>query len=310
MPKENHSSAFDLNLFLLDFSAGGIAAGISETIVAPLERVKILLQVQHASSKLKPEKHYKGLIDAFIRIPKEQGIRSLWRGNLTHVIRCWPSFALNFAFKEVYKKILLGDTRNSASFWTQFASNTLSGGFAGATTLAFLYPLDFVETRLAADVGGHHQHREFSGIINCMQTVVKTDGIRGLYRGFTASVQGIFVYRASYFGLYDTFKILFTDPDKIPFLMSWALAQGVTTFSSIIAYPFDTVRRRLMMQSGLDADKHMYKGVRDCWRQIYRIEGVSGYFKGGFTSVFRSVGGALILVLYDQIKMLHQAAQS
>ena len=91
--------------FLKDFMAGGISAAIAKTAVAPIERVKLLLQIQHISKHIKPEDEYKGIIDCFVRIPKEQGFWAYWRGNFANVIRYFPTQALNFAFKDKYKKV-------------------------------------------------------------------------------------------------------------------------------------------------------------------------------------------------------------
>lgn len=88
--------------FLKDFVAGGVAAAISKTAVAPIERVKLLLQVQAVSKQIPKEQQYKGMIDCFVRIPKEQGFLSFWRGNLANVIRYFPTQALNFAFKVTF----------------------------------------------------------------------------------------------------------------------------------------------------------------------------------------------------------------
>lgn len=91
--------------FLKDFAAGGISAAVSKTAVAPIERVKLLLQVQHINKQIPPEQRYKGMVDCFVRIPKEQGIGAYWRGNLANVIRYFPTQALNFAFKDKYKQV-------------------------------------------------------------------------------------------------------------------------------------------------------------------------------------------------------------
>jgi len=88
-----------------------------------------------------------GIIDCFVRIPKEQGFFSLWRGNLANVIRYFPTQALNFAFKDVYKKMFMEDVDKKTQFWRYFAGNLASGGAAGATSLCFVYPLDFARTR-------------------------------------------------------------------------------------------------------------------------------------------------------------------
>lgn len=293
----------DVMSFAKDFLAGGISAAISKTVVAPIERVKLLLQVQHVSKQIAADKQYKGIIDCLIRIPKEQGILSFWRGNLANVIRYFPTQALNFAFKDKYKQIFLGGVDKRTQFWRYFMGNLASGGAAGATSLCFVYPLDFARTRLAADVGKGAGQREFNGLVNCLGKIFKSDGLMGLYRGFSVSVQGIIIYRAAYFGFYDTTKgMLKTDAKHTPIVVSWMIAQTVTVISGIISYPFDTVRRRMMMQSGRAKTDMLYKNTLDCWVKIGKTEGASAFFKGALSNIIRGTGGAFVLVLYDEIR--------
>lgn len=157
--------------FMIDLMAGGLAGGISKTVVAPIERVKLILQTQDASTQIAQDKKYKGIFDAFRRIPVEQGVSSLWRGNMANIIRYFPTQALNFAFKDKYKKIFVRHDPKT-DFWKFFAGNLASGGAAGATSLAFVYPLDFARTRLAADVGSN-KTRQFTGLGNCISTIYK-----------------------------------------------------------------------------------------------------------------------------------------
>lgn len=288
--------------FMKDFIAGGVAAAISKTTVAPIERVKLLLQVQHISKQIPESQRYKGMVDCFVRIPKEQGFLSYWRGNMANVIRYFPTQALNFAFKDKYKQVFLGGVDKHTQFWRYFLGNLASGGAAGATSLCFVYPLDFARTRLAADVGKGGAEREFSGLANCLAKIFRADGLVGLYRGFGVSVQGIIIYRAAYFGFFDTAKGMLPDPKNTPFLISWAIAQTVTTVAGIVSYPFDTVRRRMMMQSGRKKADVVYKNTMHCWGVIYKSEGGAAFFKGAFSNVLRGTGGALVLVLYDEIK--------
>lgn len=290
--------------FAKDFAAGGISAAVSKTVVAPIERVKLLLQVQHISKQIAADQRYKGIVDCFIRIPKEQGVLSFWRGNLANVIRYFPTQALNFAFKDKYKQVFLGGVDKKTQFWRYFAGNLASGGAAGATSLCFVYPLDFARTRLAADVGKGAGEREFSGLGNCLTKIFKSDGITGLYRGFGVSVQGIIIYRAAYFGFYDTARGMLPDPKNTPLVISWAIAQVVTTVAGIVSYPFDTVRRRMMMQSGRAKSEILYKGTLHCWATIAKTEGPGAFFKGAFSNILRGTGGAFVLVLYDEIKKL------
>ena len=158
-------------------------------------------------------------------------------------------------------------------FWKFFAANLASGGAAGATSLAIVYPLDFARTRLGADVGKSAAEREFKGLADCIVKSFKADGVvRGLYPGFISSVQGIIIYRAVYFGAYvsldyylkrsqllpicqDTAKQFAGDNPSI--LTRFGIAQTVAAGSVTLAYPFDTVRRRLMMMSG--EQEKMYK---------------------------------------------------
>ncbi|VDK28955.1 unnamed protein product [Gongylonema pulchrum] len=98
---------FDAKKFFVDLATGGTAAAISKTAVAPIERVKILLQVQDAQKTIAVEKRYRGIFDVLIRVPREQGLLALWRGNLANVIRYFPTQALNFAFKDTFKKMFM-----------------------------------------------------------------------------------------------------------------------------------------------------------------------------------------------------------
>lgn len=80
----------------------------------------------------------------------------------------------------------------------------------------------------------------------------------------------------------------------------------MTNAAGIISYPFDTVRRRLMMQAG--GKEKLYNGTVDAFRKIAAKEGTGAFFKGAFSNVLRGVGGAVVLVLYDEIKARHRAA--
>jgi len=288
--------------FIKDLLAGGTAGGISKTIVAPIERVKLLLQVQDANKNIPVDKRYKGIGDAFRRIPAEQGVAALWRGNLANVVRYFPTQALNFAFKDTYKRWFLEGVDRKTQFWRFFAGNLASGGAAGATSLFFVYPLDFARTRLAADVG-KGDNREFKGMADCIKSIAKKDGARGLYQGFMVSLYGIIVYRAAFFGGYDTAKAVFLgDSRNASVFQSWLVAQFVTTIAGVVSYPFDTVRRRMMMQAGRIESEKMYKNTLDCWVKIAKNEGYSAFFKGALTNAIRGSGGAIVLVMYDEIQ--------
>jgi len=284
--------------FALDFMLGGISAAVSKTAVAPIERVKLLLQTQAANPAITEDKKYKGVMDVFIRVPKEEGFSAFWRGNTANVIRYFPTQALNFAFKDQYKKIFCPyDPKKE--FWKFFFGNLASGGAAGATSLLFVYPLDFARTRLAADVGKTGSaERKFNGLSDCISKIYKADGLKGLYQGFSISVLGIIMYRACYFGGYDTAKKTLLKPDS-NIIFKFFVAQCVTALSGLVSYPLDTVRRLLMMQSG---GKQMYTGTIDCFAKVFKQKGMNGFFKGAGANILRGAGGSLVLVMYDEMQ--------
>lgn len=175
--------------FLVDFAVGGIAAAVSKTAVAPIERVKLLLQTQDSHPDIISGKvpRYTGITNCFGRVAREQGVRSYWRGNLANCIRYFPTQAFNFAFKDTFRAMFPKYNQNT-EFWKFFGANVASGGLAGAASLCIVYPLDFARTRLAVDVGSGHE-REFNGLLDCVRKVAKHTGPTSLYQGFFVSVQ-------------------------------------------------------------------------------------------------------------------------
>jgi len=293
--------------FALDFLLGGISAAVSKTAVAPIERIKLLLQTQDANAKITGDMKYKGIVDCMVRVPKEEGVSAFWRGNLANVIRYFPTQALNFAFKDTYKKIFCPYNPRT-DFWKFFFGNLASGGAAGATSLMVVYPLDFARTRLAADVGKSASDRQFNGLVDCINKIRRTDGVKGLYQGFGVSVLGIIIYRACYFGGYDTLKRVLFNDGKSSIFYKFLIAQFVTGVSGLVSYPLDTVRRRLMMQSG--RKDVMYTGTMDCVAKIIKNEGGKAFFKGALSNVLRGMGASLVLVMYDEMQAYFAPVQA
>merc|ERR1711965_1199061 len=278
--------------FFADFMMGGVSAAVAKTAAAPIERIKLLVQNQGEMLK-----------SGRLATPYE-GIVSFWRGNTANVIRYFPTQALNFAFKDYYKS-LFSYTQAKDGYGLWMAGNLASGGAAGATSLLFVYSLDYARTRLAADnkstaKGGGE--RQFNGLIDVYKKTLAADGIAGLYRGFIPSVVGIVVYRGLYFGMYDSLKpVVMTVTLQGSFLASVLLGWGVTTGAGIASYPLDTIRRRMMMTSG---EKVHYSSMFDAGRKIIAAEGVSSLFKGAGANILRGVAGAGVLSMYDKLQEL------
>merc|ERR1712150_451654 len=245
--------------FMENFMLSGVAAGVSKTVAAPIERVKLLVQNQDEMIKQgRLDKPYSGVIDCVQRTLRQEGVIPFWRGNLANVLRYFPTQALNFAFKDTIKGAFA--VSKDAPNYKKFGVNILSGGMAGSLSLCFVYSLDFARTRLANDAKGKGGERQYNGLIDVYTKTLKSDGIQGLYRGFGISVVGIFIYRGMYFGLYDSLKPLLLGDNAnvtLSFLLGWA----VTITAGLMSYPIDTIRRRMMMTSGGGVK---YKGSIDC----------------------------------------------
>jgi len=286
--------------FAENFMLSGVAAAVSKTAAAPIERVKLL--VQNQSEMLKQgrlDKPYTGVMDCTMRTFRNEGIIPFWRGNLANVLRYFPTQALNFAFKDTIKATF--KTAKDASQVEKFGKNILSGGIAGSLSLMFVYSLDYCRTRLANDAKAKGKEREFNGMVDVYVKTIKSDGLVGLYRGFVISCVGIFIYRGMYFGLYDSLKpILLGDNNSV--ILSFILGWGVTITAGLMSYPIDTVRRRMMMTSG-QAVK--YKGSVDCFLQVMKNEGFMSLMKGAGANILRGVAGAGVLAGFDKFKELY-----
>ncbi|KIH50072.1 ADP/ATP translocase 1 domain protein [Ancylostoma duodenale] len=163
-----------------------------------------------------------------------------------------------------------------------------------------IYPLDFVRTRLAIDLGKDKRDREFRGMFDCMRKIIRHDGFFGMYKGLLPSLQYIMIYRGAYYGLFDSAKpYISKDGRTLGFWRAFAAGQVVTFIAAMISYPLDTIRRRLMMGAG--KKKFMHKGTIDCAKYIYVNEGFKAFFHGAMVNAMRGTGAALVLALYNEM---------
>jgi len=299
--------------FAIDFAAGGISGAIAKTCTAPIERVKLIIQTQDSNPKIRSGEvaRYTGIVNCFSRVASEQGIQAFWRGNFTNVIRYFPTQAFNFAFKDTFKMLFPRYDKNK-EFGMFFLTNMASGGLAGAGSLCIVYPLDYARTRLASDVGSGA--KSFNGLADCLRkTATGPGGFLALYNGFGVSVAGIIPYRGVYFGMYDSLAGINPyrkDRTILGLASKFAIAQATAITAGYASYPFDTIRRRLQMQSERPKDQWLYKNTADCFAKILKEEGVKAMFKGAGANALRTIGSALVLVLYDEVRGLLKGASA
>jgi Ca2+-binding EF-hand superfamily protein len=164
-PKEK-SSRIDWNMVKSLFS-GAVAGAVSRTVTSPLERLKVIKQIQMGDK-------YKGVIAPLIQMYKEEGIRSYWKGNGTNVARIAPYSAIQFFTFDVYKEMLSDNRENPGTL------NVLTaGGLAGMTSTIFCYPLDLVRSILTVQTS----NAEYKGMNDALVKIYRTQGFFGLYKG-------------------------------------------------------------------------------------------------------------------------------
>lgn len=302
-PKEKKSKLQQLGS---DLVIGGSIGAVSKTIMAPVERVKLLLQTMESnpdviSGKVQP---YKSIGDCFSRVYQEQGLKAFWRGNLVNCLRYAPQQGSALAFNDALNNIF-PNYDSKTQFWQSFAVKLSSGGLAGAIANTICYPFDFARTRLASDL--KKGNAQFKGIGDCIVTTVRQQGLRGLYTGWTVTVMGAFVYRAGQLGCFKQIQDLnpyAKDKGTIGAVSSFVAVTAARTVVMPFNYPFDTVRRRMMLQSEKPVSERLYKSSVDCFNQVLKKEGMKGMYKGMVPELFRGVGGSLVIVAYDRIKVI------
>jgi solute carrier family 25 (adenine nucleotide translocator) protein 4/5/6/31 len=307
-PVEKKKKKGGFEQLMTDLFIGGSIGAVAKTVMAPVERVKLLLQTMDSNPDIVSGKveRYKGIGDCFSRVYSEQGWKAFWRGNLVNCLRYAPqqgsALAFNDRLNEIFPKY-----DSKTQFWQSFGVKLFSGGMAGGVANTICYPFDYARTRLASDV--KKGKGQFNGIMDCIMTTVRQQGITGLYTGWSVTVAGAFVYRAGQLGCFKQIQDLNPYKNDHGTLGACSAFVAVTMARTVVMpfnYPFDTVRRRMMLQSEKPMAERLYRGSFHCAAEVLKKEGVAGMYKGMIPELFRGVGGSLVIVAYDRIKVIWQ----
>lgn len=282
---------------------------LSKTTVAPLDRIKILLQAHNH--------HYKhhGVFSGLRKIVVAESLWALYKGNGAQMVRIFPYAATQFTSYEFYKTIF-GNMIGSKS--GQFHS-FLSGSAAGITAVLLTYPLDTIRARLAFQVKGEHL---YSGIRHAAATMFREEGgIKALYRGFTPTVIGMVPYAGLSFYCFETLKhwCMTHVPEmtcepcpqntgglvlRLPFKLCCGGLAGAVAQS--FAYPFDVTRRRMQL-ARMSPDRLSWGslGMIGTLLRIYKEEGlVRGLYRGMSINYLRAI--PMVSVSFTTYELMKQ----
>ncbi|BFZ65131.1 hypothetical protein YB2330_006294 [Saitoella coloradoensis] len=270
------------------FLAGGAAGAVSRTIVSPVERMKILFQVQGPATG----NSYQGMFPTLAKMWREEGWRGYMRGNWTNCIRIAPYSAVQFWSYNVFKTGMLEEGERELDTIRRLTA----GGLAGVVSVVATYPLDITRTRISiasASIPSLELVRgtaKLPGMTTTMKQIYRNEGgIRGLYRGIVPTTLGVAPYVGLNFAVYEHLRSFFrpdgSQPSASEKLLSGAIAGGV---AQTITYPADVLRRRFQVNT-MKGIEYGYTGLGDAVRTIWRKEGIKGFYKGLGPNVLKVV---------------------
>ncbi|KAF4360370.1 hypothetical protein CsatB_008352 [Cannabis sativa] len=232
--------------------AGAIAAMVSRTFVAPLERLKLEYIVRGEQ---------KNLFDLVRTIAASQGVRGFWKGNLVNILRTAPFKAVNFYAYDTYRKQLLKFSGNEET--TNF-ERFIAGAAAGITATILCLPLDTIRTKMVAPGG-----EALGGVIGAFRYMIQTEGFFSLYKGLVPSILSMAPSGAVFYGVYDILKSAYLhSPEGRKRIHNMSQGQELNAFDQLelgpvrtllygaiagacaeaATYPFEVVRRQLQLQ--------------------------------------------------------------
>lgn len=271
------------------FVAGGVAGAVARTASAPLDRIKLLFQVQAVASSGTSATAYTGVWQAAAKIFRDEGVLAFWKGNGTNIIRVFPYSAAQLMANDNYKR-LLADHNGELSVFRRL----VSGALAGMTATALTHPLDTVRLRLALP------ESRYTGMTNALVTISRQEGLLALYKGLSPTLIGIAPYAALNFASYDLLKhYIYGDSRPQSVFANLGIGATAGTFAATVCYPLDTIRRRQQMEG------QVYKNQIDAFKTIWRTEGIRGFYRGWSSNCLKVVPqNSIRFVTYEMMKQL------
>ncbi len=257
---------------------GGTAGCISRTIIAPLDKIKILMQFRQ--TKMPFRTFMKNNI-------KEEGFLNLWKGNGTNILRIFPFSGLQFFTYDLCKSTFLQDTE---------ATNTqrfIFGGISGIVATTVTHPIDVVKHRLMC-------YKGINSFKEARLDIYKENGgsFKNYFKGYGSTISSLTPFIALNFATFDFLKDNLPEAinSKNP-LTSLSLGATSSLISQTICYPLDTIRRRMQ-------NKEMkYKNGFAAGKNILKNEGILPFYSGLTANILRMVPNTAIrFALFDLLK--------
>ncbi|XP_047182151.1 mitochondrial carrier protein CoAc2 [Vigna umbellata] len=304
-PEDGTKGPLDLMpLFAKELVAGGLAGGFAKTVVAPLERVKILFQTRRA------EFQSTGLIGSAVRIAKTEGLLGFYRGNGASVARIIPYAAIHYTSYEEYRRLII---QTFPDVWKGPTLDLVAGSLSGGTAVLFTYPLDLTRTKLAYQIvsptklgasGMVNNEQVYRGITDCLTRTYREGGIRGLYRGVAPTLVGIFPYAGLKFYFYEEMKRHVPEEYNKSIMAKLTCGSVAGLLGQTFTYPLEVVRRQMQIQKLQPSDNAELKGTLKSILLIAQRQGWKQLFSGLSINYIKVVPSSAIgFTVYDTMKL-------
>ncbi|KAJ8905062.1 hypothetical protein NDN08_001573 [Rhodosorus marinus] len=308
---EQPKNTIKQHLDLLHLLAVGISGALARTFVAPLERLKILMQTDSLTGHKKFTNLWKGMKTM---VQRETSLMGLFRGNAANVIRIVPTAIIQlsavFLIREKlgYNDELRKQSVQSKEFKPSSGSTKIAiAGVSGLCAGIALYPLEFIRGRLSVQSASHCP---YNGILHGLRSSIRQTGLLSVYRGLTPSLLGVFPYVGISYATYDQLRQFFPklqDGSGLPTPTSAVICGSVGSLTAqTLAYPLDTCRRRMQVHGFLDGiGQQGDKGPRMAHvvREIYQTQGLLGFYRGVVPNALKVVPSTIIAYyMYDFVR--------
>ncbi|MEE6505652.1 hypothetical protein FKM82_005605 [Ascaphus truei] len=271
--------------------AGGGAGAVSRTCTAPLDRLKVLMQV-HASRS-----NNMSIAGGFSHMIREGGFRSLWRGNGINVIKIAPESAIKFMAYEQIKRLIGSD-----QVTLRIHERLVAGSLAGAIAQSSIYPMEVLKTRMALRRTGQYQ-----GMMDCAKKILLKEGVSAFYKGYVPNMLGIIPYAGIDLAVYETLKNAWlqryatssADPGVFVLLACGTMS---STCGQLASYPLALVRTRMQAQASIEGAPQ--ESMSKLFQHILKTEGAFGLYRGlapNFMKVLPAV--SISYVVYENLKL-------
>ncbi|KAL5238821.1 hypothetical protein ACI65C_006231 [Semiaphis heraclei] len=287
------------------FVYGGLSSCIAEFSTFPIDTTKTRLQVQGQLDGQFNKIKYRGMVDAFCQIYKQEGFLSLYSGISPALIRQCTYGSLKFGTYYTLKQA----TNEYLKVTEDVAVNFGCAICAGIISASIANPTDVLKVRLQAL--GRDKTGIFLGtnVFKCFRYIYVHEGLKGLWKGVGPTSQRAAIIAAVELPVYDYCKHKLMDILG-NHIVNHLISSLIASFGSAVASnPIDVIRTRLMNQKhNRNAElvqQHIYKGSIDCLVKTVKYEGVVALYKG-FIPTFVRMGpwNIIFFVIYERLKTI------